>query len=102
MTTRLFFSIALLGAGFLGLASPVDAKVVCRDGFQQGQGGNWISTPYCNDEHLADIGRRHGMKVSGAQLRSDWGRKEDVCRLVGAMPTARDYCPEQSPEGRGH
>jgi hypothetical protein len=99
------FMIALAAFGVAALQSamvvpPADAAIKCRDGFQN-SGGNWISTPYCNDEHLAEIARKHGVKVSGHDMRYDWGKKEDVCRLLRGFPSVRDYCPpEGGPRGR--
>lgn len=90
------FLIALTALGAAAVTVPAaEAAIVCKDGFQK-SGGNWISTPYCNDEHLAQIARRHGVKVSGNDMRYDWGKKVEVCRLLSGFPTARDYCP---PEG---
>src|SRR5690606_20778950 len=46
----------------LATVSPAEARIVCKDGFQL-SGGAWISTPYCNDEYLATVARRHGVNV---------------------------------------
>lgn len=99
MTSRLL--IALSVAGLCGIGTSAEARIVCRDGFQATRDGGWISTPYCNDEHLAEIGRRHGVKVSGAQIRANPARKYELCRLVGNSPPAMDYCPTQGSRGRG-
>jgi hypothetical protein len=91
--------VALAAFGLAGVAvaipPPAEARIACRNGFQL-SGGNWISTPYCNDEHLAEIARRHGVKVTGNDMRHDGGKKQEVCRLLRGFPAARDYCP---PEG---
>ena len=97
-------TLAALTAAVLSAAPLVpaaEARIACRDGFQATRDGGWISTPYCNDEHLAEIGRRHGIKVTGAEIRRDWGKKEEVCRLVAYSPGARHYCPFHGPDGRG-
>lgn len=104
---RVALSPILAALGCAGLAAGVtigsavaEAKITCKDGFQL-SAGNWISTPYCNDEHLAEIGRRHGFKVTGAELRRDYGKKDDLCRSVGRSGLARHYCPLETPSGRG-
>lgn len=85
-TASLLQSMALSGAA--------SAAIVCKDGFQK-SGGNWISTPYCNDAHLAQIARGYGVKVSDAEIRNNPAKKDEVCRFVGISGTARDYCPDQ-------
>ena len=95
------FAIALCAAALSIGATTADARITCKDGFQATRDGGWISTPYCNDEHLAEIGRRHGVKVSGAQIRANPARKYELCRLVGSTPPAMDYCPTQGSPGRG-
>ncbi|WP_295559670.1 hypothetical protein [uncultured Hyphomicrobium sp.] len=75
-----------------------DAKIVCRDGFQNSN-GNWISTPYCNDADLAQIARKHGVRVSDAEVRNNPAKKYELCRFLGPERT-RDYCPDDSGSGR--
>lgn len=93
------FAIALSAVGFSTLvivaAMPVAAQagIVCRDGFQV-SGGNWISTPYCNDAHLAQIARSRGAKVSDAEIRENPNRKDEICRFLTGHPNASDYCPD--------
>lgn len=75
-----------------------EARIVCKDGFQLSDGA-WISTPYCNDEYLAQVARRHGDNVSGSQLRADQGAKDEVCRFLSGHPAAQDYCPDDGSSG---
>jgi hypothetical protein len=77
-----------------------NAAIVCRDGFQK-SGGTWISTPYCNDAHLAQIARKHGVRVSDAEVRANPNRKYEICRFLSGSPAARDYCPDSGSSGRG-
>ena len=81
----------LQSMAFSGVAS---AAILCKDGFQK-SGGNWISTPYCNDAHLAQIARGYGVRVSDAEIRNNPAKKDEVCRFIGISGTARDYCPDQ-------
>lgn len=84
-----------LTAAGLALSAPAaEAAIVCRDGFQY-SGGNWISTPYCNDADLARIAREHGVRVSAAEVRNNPAKKYEVCRFIGSSPAASSYCPDE-------
>ena len=68
------FALALAALGLSALQAMItvpvaQAAIVCKDGFQK-SGGNWISTPYCNDADLARIAREHGVKVSADEVRN--------------------------------
>jgi hypothetical protein len=76
------------------------AAIVCKDGFQR-SGGAWISTPYCNDAHLAQIARNRGVRVSDAEVRNNPNKKSEICRFLNSSPTARDYCPDERSGSRG-
>lgn len=98
MAKSLFVVLSVVG--FTALQSALlpqvaGAAIVCKDGFQR-SGGTWISTPYCNDAHLAQIARKHGVRVSDAEVRQNPNRKYEICRFLSGSPTARDYCPDDS------
>ncbi|WP_139247717.1 hypothetical protein [Hyphomicrobium sp. CS1GBMeth3] len=102
MSKVAFVALSALGlalAATAATAPPAAAKIACKDGFQL-SGGNWISTPYCNDEYLAQIARKHGAKVSGNEVRSNPNTKYEVCRFLSGSPAARDYCPDEGGRGR--
>jgi hypothetical protein len=65
-------------AGICCVASQARAAIVC-DGDFQIVDGMTISTPYCQDETLAAVGRKQGFKVSGAQMRRSPELKRQVC-----------------------
>lgn len=88
-----FSALGLALAASVATAPPVEAKIACKDGFQL-SGGNWISTPYCNDEHLAQIARRHGFKISGQEVRDNPAEKYRLCRFIGRTAEANGYCPD--------
>ncbi len=90
---KVLANIAFL-AGFVLCTATADARIICRGGYQM-SGGQEISTPYCNDEHLAQIARGRGSKVTAAAIRNNPNVKDEVCRLVGAVPPGSDYCPPQ-------
>jgi hypothetical protein len=73
------------------------ARIICRDGYQL-VNGQEISTPYCNDNYVAAIARKHGMKVSDAEVRNNPGTKDEICRWL-SNNEIRSYC--NSSDGRG-
>jgi len=95
--TRFAFGLAAVSS--VAAVPSAEARIACKDGFQL-SGGNWISTPYCNDEYLAEIARRHGVKVSGNDVRANPNKKYEVCRFLSGSPAARDYCPDEGSSGR--
>lgn len=78
-------------------ATAAEARIVCRDGYQVVQGRE-ISTPYCNDNYVAQIARKHGFKVSDPEIRNNPGKKNEVCRFIGSNIEIRQYCNDA--EGR--
>lgn len=73
------------------VATAADAKILCRDGYQVVQGRE-ISTPYCNDNYVAAIARKHGFKVSDAEIRNNPAKKNEVCRFISSNIEIRHYC----------
>ncbi len=93
------FPIAFLALGFTALQTliavpTVQAAIVCKDGYQN-SGGSWISTPYCNDAHLAQIARGLGVKVSDAEVRQNPAKKYEICRFIGGVGQGSEYCPNE-------
>jgi hypothetical protein len=84
-------SFALAAGSVSGPAA--NAAIACHDGFQI-INGQEISTPYCNDAHLAQIAREHGFKVTADEVRNNPARKYEICRWVGSDMYAQDYCPD--------
>jgi hypothetical protein len=78
-------------AMFLLAGSSAEARIVCNEGFQL-SGGREISTPYCNDNYVAEVARKHGMKVSDQEVRNNPARKDEVCRFIGSDTRISNYC----------
>lgn len=72
-------------------ARSAEARIAC-DGPYQVVGGQSISTPYCQDNHLAEVARAYGMRVSAAAVRSNPGVKAQVCRHVGYDNRVQTAC----------
>lgn len=100
-STLLAASVAAALLAIAAWAAPsAQAAIACKDGFQM-SGGRWISTPYCNDAHLAQIARNHGVRVSDQEVRNNPARKYELCRFLSGDPNARDYCPDEGGSDRG-
>ncbi len=89
-----FLAYSAVLAGMILCSATAEAKILCKGGYQL-SGGQEISTPYCNDEHLAQLARARGSKVTAAAIRNNPNVKDEVCRFIGATPPASDYCPPQ-------
>lgn len=93
-------AIAIAGLGALQATDPAVAAIRCNKGFQLVQGSE-ISTPYCQDEYLAEVAREFGIRTSGARIRRDWSHKRQVCRLIGQDIRIQNACiSEQDYRGR--
>jgi hypothetical protein len=102
MPKALFMALAVLGLAVLQSAAmtrTAEAAIVCKDGFQN-SGGNWISTPYCNDALLAQVARRRGVRVSDDEVRQSASKKYELCRMLEHHPEVGNYCPDSG--GRDH
>jgi hypothetical protein len=83
--------LAAYAAVFLVAGSSAEAAIICNEGFQL-SGGREISTPYCNDNYVAEVARKHGFKVSNQEVRNNPARKDEVCRFVGSDTRISQYC----------
>lgn len=93
-------AVAIAGIGLLATLDPAAAAIRCNKGFQFVQGSE-ISTPYCQDEYLAEVAREFGIRTSGARIRRDWSHKRQVCRLIGQDIRIQNACiSEQDYRGR--
>lgn len=75
------------------------ASIACVGGYQR-VGSNLISTPYCQDALLAHVAKGYGMRVSAAEVRDNFNRKTEVCRLVGHDNRVREACLNDPVSGR--
>lgn len=91
ISTKLTWIIGCLVTVAAG-TSPVSAKIKCNGPYQVVKGAGEISTPYCEDSHLASIAREYGMRVSAQSVRQNPGTKDEVCRLVGHDPRTSHTC----------
>ncbi|MDX2290494.1 MAG: hypothetical protein NW217_16965 [Hyphomicrobiaceae bacterium] len=84
------------GTGLLPLSAT--AAIRCHESYQIVQ-GNYISTPYCEDNYLAEVARTYGTRVAARDIRNDPNRKEQVCRLVGGDIRVMDICAQYRSDG---
>jgi len=76
---RLRLSFAIVVAAAV-LATPAGASI-CKRGTQL-IGGQWIATPYCQDEQLAEVARQYGLRATAAKIRNNPNFKIEICRTV--------------------
>jgi hypothetical protein len=65
--------------------------ITCNQGNQL-VGGQWLATPYCQDEYLAQVGREHGFQASAERLRSNPNYKKELCRFVFSDIRVQEAC----------
>jgi hypothetical protein len=80
-----------LVATFILCGTEAEARIVCHDGFQV-VNGQEISTPYCNDNYVAEVARQHGVKVANEAVRNNPSLKSQICRFVGSDVRIENYC----------
>jgi len=71
------------------------AGIVCREGYQTVD-GHEISTPYCNDNYVAEVARAYGIKVTDEAVRNNPARKDEICRWIGHDIRIMHYCDNDS------
>ncbi len=101
MSLRLMVLISAGGALLsVGFSAPAEAKITCNKGFQLVQ-GSWLSTPYCQDEYVADVAHQYGFSASPNRVRNDPLFKQRLCRFIGQDIRIKESCDEVNPAGRG-
>lgn len=75
---RLLKFPASIAAGIISLATQADAAILCDGNFQILRGAA-ISTPYCQDENLAALERKQGIRISGEAIRRSPDAKRQAC-----------------------
>jgi hypothetical protein len=93
-------SLLYLATSFAA-GSSAHARIVCHDSYQV-VAGQEISTPYCQDNNLAQVARGYGRRVSDAEVRNNPGLKNELCRYLGSDIRVQTACAStRSDGGRG-
>ena len=71
--------------------APQAQAIECRGRYQI-ISGNPLSTPYCEDNYLAQVARSYGSRVSARQIRNNPNKKAEVCRFMGFDNRVSDIC----------
>lgn len=79
--------------------TPAHAAIKCRNGAQL-IGGDYISTPYCQDKLLAEVAREYGFKVSFADIRNNPNTKRNICVYLLRDIRVYENCLTANPAGR--
>lgn len=89
---------AAIAAFTFASAGPA-AAITCKNGYQLVQ-GNYLSTPYCQDDLLTKVAREYGMRASAAEIRGNPNYKRHVCLFIGRDIRVYDNCLTANPSGR--
>ena len=91
-------------AGLVGVAivavmatAPASARIQCQGNFQVTKYG-LISTPYCEEEQIARVAQSYGVRVTGAQVRTDPLKKVKLCQRFGGDTRLKGSCAGYAPE----
>ncbi len=77
------------------------SAISCKQGSQL-VNGQWLETPYCQDQLLAQVGREHGFNSTAEHIRSNPNYKKEVCRFVFSDIRVQENCATAGvPEGFG-
>ncbi|MEM9029128.1 MAG: hypothetical protein AAGC70_12240 [Pseudomonadota bacterium] len=97
--TRTILPVALAASVIASATAPSHAKIACSGAYQI-SGGLHIATPYCEDEYLAKVARKFGVRTSGRLIRASYSEKLSVCRAVGFDTRVREICASIVPSNR--
>jgi hypothetical protein len=101
MTKRYQAAIYLLTVcAAVTITQSASASIKCSNGFQV-VGGNLLSTPYCQDQLVAEVAQQYGMHASAAAIRSNPNFKRHVCRLIGQDIRIKETCEQVNPTSHG-
>ncbi|MEQ1669766.1 MAG: hypothetical protein ABL893_02810 [Hyphomicrobium sp.] len=90
--------VAAIAVWAFAAATPA-AAITCKDGYQLVQ-GNYLATPYCQDDLLAKVARQYGMKAPASEIRNNPNFKRHVCRVVGRDIRVQLTCLDAGTYGR--
>lgn len=92
---RTLATLALATASIAAItAAPASAMMMCEGPYQIVEGRS-LATPFCEDNYLAKVARKYGMRVSGKQIRWNASLKSDACRLAGHDNRVSSICRGQ-------
>ncbi len=103
MIHKFLISVAATALSFAVLAPGTQAGsrgIKCQGGAQL-VAGSYITTPFCQDELLANVARGYGMRASADRIRYNPNYKREVCRLVGHDIRVSEHCLNEAPSFRG-
>jgi len=88
--TALRLSCAAVFAAAVFVA-PASAAINCKRGNQL-VSGQWIATPYCQDQYLAEVARKSGFKASAAKIRNNPNYKKNLCQYMYSDIRVQQTC----------
>ena len=94
------FIFMMLFFFFCASITDADARIRCRKDMQI-VNGQFIATPYCEDQYLAKVARQYGTRTSAARIRNNPNHKKEVCRLVRHDIRVQETCQRILPSRHG-
>ena len=92
--------LTLFAASGCILATSASA-ITCKQGYQLVD-SQWLATPYCQDQLLAQVGREHGFDSSAEHILTNPNYKKELCRFVFSDIRVQENCATAGvPEGFG-
>jgi len=73
------------------LTTSAGAAIKCKTGSQL-VGGQWMATPYCQDQYLAEVARKAGFKASAAKIRNNPNYKKNLCQYMYSDIRVQQTC----------
>jgi len=73
------------------LTTSSSAAIKCNLGSQL-VGGQWMATPYCQDQYLAEVARKAGFKASAAKIRNNPNYKKNLCQYMYSDIRVQQTC----------
>lgn len=101
MNARMRTGLALAAAGLVIAAAgaTAEAKIKCKGSDQIIPGHGALSTPYCQDNYLAEVAREYGANVPAQVIRQNPNEKERLCRFIGHDIRVKSTCAQYIDRG---
>jgi hypothetical protein len=82
--------------GALAASAVAEAKLVCDGPYLKTSQGE-ARTAYCEYNYLAQVAGKHGLHVTGDELRNSFSKMISVCQLVFSDNRVWDICENVNP-----
>ena len=98
--TVLLFGLGAIALTVMGRTADAGSGIRCSGPFQIVKGIGKIATPYCEDQYLARVARKRGMRVSSRTVRLNPFKKQEACDIAGHDIRVSGICSDYRYGGR--